>query len=167
MNTLLRGAIAGVVATAVKAQAEAWFQPAAEALLPPSPEALERPGADPAGHRDEMPPSQVVDAASRAVTGSEPDEDTRSTAAESLHWAMGIGAGVAYALLRDRVPAVARGRGALWGLAVFGATHATVLPAAGLQAPLTALPRAALVWEPGSHVAYGLAADLALRGTRA
>ncbi|GAB2915753.1 hypothetical protein GCM10027047_11920 [Rhodococcus aerolatus] len=165
--TLARGLVAGVVATAAKSQAEALLQPAAEALLPPDDAAQARPGADPAGHPERMPPAELVDRAVHAATGSHASDDTAEQGSEVLHWGMGIGSAVVYAFLRDRVPALGRGRGAVYGAAVFGATHASVLPAAGLQAPLHRLPRAALVWEPASHLVYGLVVDVVLRGTRA
>ena len=166
LGTLTRGVVAGVVATAVKSQAEAVLQPAAEKLLPPSDAAKARPGADPAGHPERMPPAELVETAVHAATGSHVSDDTAEQSAELVHWAMGVGSAVLYAAARERVPALGRGRGALFGAVVFGATHATLLPAAGLQAPLHRLPRAALVWEPVSHLVYGLAVDLSLRGTR-
>ena len=51
----------------------------------------------------------------------------------------------------------------LAGLVLYAATHATLLPVMGQQAPLQKHPGATLIWEPGSHIAYGVALDGALR----
>ena len=49
---------------------------------------------------------------------------------------------------------------------LFGATHATTLPALGLQADPDDLPEAWWVWEFGSHLVYGLTVDLVRRAVR-
>ncbi|MEH3076360.1 MAG: hypothetical protein PGN11_06710 [Quadrisphaera sp.] len=42
---------------------------------------------------------------------------------------------------------------------LFTAFHGSTLPALGVQASPSELPRAWWVWEGGSHVAYGVAVD--------
>ena len=161
-RVLLDGILAGVVATTVKSRAEGVLQPLAERIFPPSTSEQTRPGADPSERPDQMPPTQIVDRAA-AATGAEVDDDDRTRAAAALHWTMGVGAGVVYAVLARRWPGLRSGGGALAGLALYTATHATLLPVLRVQAPLQELPRAALIWEPGSHIAYGIALDSALR----
>lgn len=161
-RVLLDGVLAAIVATTVKSRAEGALQPLAERIFPPSIPEEARLGADPSEHPDRMPPTQVVDRAT-AATGADVGEDERTQGAAALHWSMGVGAGVVYAVLAQRWPRVRSGGGALAGLVLYAATHATLLPAMGLAAPLQKQPQAALVWEPGSHIAYGIALDSALR----
>jgi len=54
---------------------------------------------------------------------------------------------------------VSAGRGALAGLAIYAGTHASVLPALGIQRPPWRLAPAAVVWESMSHVVFGAALD--------
>ncbi|WP_298806724.1 DUF1440 domain-containing protein [uncultured Pseudokineococcus sp.] len=163
LRTLALGVVAGGAATYAKTRAEGALQPLAERALPPSPAAERRSGADPADHPDRMPPAELVDAALRRTTGEGAGEQQRTQGSQALHWGMGLGAGVLYTALSQRIPSVRAGLGAVFGLALYGATHASALPAAGLQAPLRELPRAALVWEPGSHVVYGVVLEAVLR----
>ena len=161
-RVLLDGVLAAIVATTVKSKAEGVLQPLAERIFPPSAPEKARRGADPSEHLDQMPPTQLLDRAT-AAAGANIGDDERTQGAAALHWSMGVGAGVVYAVLAQRWPRVRSGAGAPAGLVLYAATHATLLPALGLQAPLQKLPQAALIWEPGSHIAYGVALDSALR----
>jgi hypothetical protein len=58
-----------------------------------------------------------------------------------------------------------RGRGTLAGLAIYAGTHASLLPALGIQRPPWRLAPAAVVWESTSHV--GLRRRAGGRATRA
>ncbi|MHA3701588.1 DUF1440 domain-containing protein [Jatrophihabitans sp. YIM 134969] len=165
--TLLAGAAAAAVGTVVKTKAEGVLQPWAEKLLPPSPADKRGLGADPGGHPENMPPSEVADRVQHTVTGGELSDEQRQQVAGPLHWGMGLGAGVAYAVLARRYPVVRAGHGAAFGAVLFAATHGSTLPAAGLQEPPTRLPKAWWIWEGGSHVTYGVAVDLVLRTVEA
>ena len=161
---LLTVVAAAAVATQVKTWAEAALQPLAEKALPPAPTEKTRLGADPGDHPEKMPPAELADRAGQAA-GAEPlSDDQRQTSSQVLHWVMGMGSGTLYGLLAHRLPPVRAGRGTLFGAALFGATHGSLLPAVGAQASLFSLPRAWWVWEPGSHVVYGAALDFALTG---
>ncbi|MEJ5946452.1 DUF1440 domain-containing protein [Pseudokineococcus basanitobsidens] len=167
MTSLLRtaalGLAAGAAATYAKTKAEVTLQPLAERVLPPSAAAEQRPGADPTGHPERMPPAELVDRALRATTGEAASTQQRTQGSTWLHRGMGVGFAVVYALASERAWPLRLGAGAPAGLALYGLTHASTLPAAGLQPPLRELPRAALVWEPGSHVVYGVVLETTLR----
>ncbi len=165
--TLLAGTAAAAVATVVKTKAEGVLQPLAEKVLPPAPADRIGLGADPGGHPENMPPSELADRAQHAVTGDELSDEQRQKISGPLHWGMGVGSGVAYALLARRFPAVRAGYGAAFGAVLFAATHGSTLPAAGLQEPPTRLPRAWWIWEGGSHLVYAVTTDLLLRGIEA
>ena len=161
--TLLAGGVAAAVATVVKTKAEGVLQPLGEKLLPPAPAAKIGLGADPGGHPENMPPSEVADRAQHLVTGDQLTDEQRQQVAGPLHWAMGLGGGIAYALVARRFPAARAGFGAGFGAALFAATHGSTLWLAGVQEPPTRLPKAWWIWEGGSHVVYGMTVDLVLR----
>ena len=52
-----------------------------------------------------------------------------------------------------------RGRGALAGLAIYTGTHASLLPALGVQRPPWRLAPATVVWESMSHAVFGTALE--------
>ena len=157
------GLVASAVATMVKTKAEQQLQPLGEKLFPPAPADKLQLGADPAGHPENMPPSELVDRAQHAVTGEPLSDDQRLQTSAPLHWVMGIGGGLAYAVAAAQFPAARRGHGALFGVTLFGATHGSLLPAAGLQAAPTSLPKAWWVWEGGSHLVYAVTVDSIIR----
>lgn len=166
--SLWKGAVAGLagglVGTFVKSQAEPRLQRLGETLFPPTPAEKERRGADVTGHPDRMPPATLAqEVASQAGVMLSRDETLEAQAA--LHWAFGTSAGVAYGVLAEVTGADA-GFGMPAAAVLFAATHGSTLPAVGLQAPPARLPAAWWVWELGSHLVYGLTADLVRRGTR-
>lgn len=157
------GLVASAVATIVKTKAEQVLQPLGEKVFPPTGAEKLEIGADPAGHPENMPPSEVADRLQHAVTGRELTDEQRQQVSGPLHWAMGLGGGLAYALIAARFPAARAGFGSGFGLALFGATHASTLPLAGVQHPPTDLPKAWWIWEGGSHVIYGVTVDTIIR----
>ena len=157
----LAGLVGGVVGTFVKSQAEPVLQDLGERWFPPSPAETERPGADVQGHPERMPPAELA----QDVTDATLDEDQKLAAQEGIHWAFGTSAGAAYGVLAEYTGAEA-GYGVPAALALFAGTHASTLPALGLQASPAKLPAAWWVWEAGSHVVYGLTVDLVRRGVR-
>ena len=155
-----RGAIAGLVASWVKALTEPRLQAVAERILPPSPTQKHDVGADPSGHPENMPPAVLVDRATLAL-------DHRLTVPQRLraqhviHYSMGAGLGVAYSAAASRWPAAIRARGSLAGLAIYAGTHGSLLPALGIQRPPWRLARAAVAWESTSHLVFGVALEAA------
>lgn len=161
--TFLRSAVlglaAGAVATVAKTKAEQQLQPLSEKLVPPTPSQKTELGADPAGHPENMPPSEVADRAVHAVTGDELTDEQRQKVAAPIHWATGLGSSVAYAVVSDRFPSLRAGRGLLGGALLFAGTHGSLLPAIGVQHPVKKMPLAWWGWEAGSHLAFGLVLD--------
>ena len=166
-----QGLAAGWAATQVKGQAESTLQPLGERWFPPRPGQKELLGADPAGHGTRMPPStlyvKLAALRGRHLDAEDPDDaETVEAGAVWFHRAIAYGYPVVYSLLSRRHPLVRTGLGAGGALVLFGATHATTVPAAGLQAPVRDLPRAWWVWEGGSHLLYGITTELSLRVLR-
>lgn len=159
--TVVVGAAAGLFASWVKVLVEAPMQAFSETMWPPAPGQKDLVGADSAD--GEMPPSVLTAKVAAAAGQPDPTDDTVEKASNVIHYGFGIGFGVAYALAVRSVPALGVGMGAPAGLVLYGATHASTLPAMGVQAPLPKLPRSAYVFEGGSHVLYGLVLDLTRR----
>ena len=160
--TLASGVVAGVIATIAKGHAESLLQPIAEKVWPVTPAGKRVPGADPADHPDKMPPGQIAARAVDAVCDAEPADDDVAAVAATLHWGMGLGSAVAYAVVSARYPRLRVGLGAPAGLVLYATTHGSSLPLAGLQPAPWKMPRAAVAWEAASHVVYGIALELVL-----
>jgi putative membrane protein len=86
---------------------------------------------------------------------------------EAIHYGFGAGLGVAHPVAAKRWRVVSRGRGALARLAIYASTHASVLPALGIQRPPWRLAPAAGLWESGSHVVFGTALGALRRAVEA
>jgi uncharacterized membrane protein YagU involved in acid resistance len=158
-----QGVIVGVVASWVKALSEPRLQAVAEWILPPSPAQKREVGADPAGRPENMPPAVLVDRVAVALGHDRLTVAQRLRLQSVIHYGFGGGLGVAYLATARRWPAVSRGRGAVAGLAIYAGTHASVLPALGVQRPPWRLARAAVVWELTSHVVWGIVLEAARR----
>ena len=156
LSTVASGLVAGVIATIAKGQAESLLQPVAERVWPASPEDKRVPGANPAEHPEKMPPSEIASGAVKAVADDQPDDDTVATAAAGLHWGMGLGSAVAYAILSSRSPSLGRPRRTSWAIPLFG--HARVVATSDRSATgaVEDAPRDC-GWEAASHVVYGVA----------
>ena len=162
----LTGLVAGAAGTFAKMKAEGILQPQAEKIWPPTEAEKEQGGADPSDHPENMPPTEIMSAAQDKAPDGAISDDAKDQGAAALHWTMGVGSAVAYALLADRYPKLELGFGTPAGLTLYAATHGSSLPAAGLQPYPWRMPKAAIAWEAGSHAIYGLTVDLTLRGLR-
>jgi uncharacterized membrane protein YagU involved in acid resistance len=149
----------GLVASWVKALSEPSLQAAAERILPPSAAQKQDVGADPSGRPENMPPAVLVGRAAAALGHRGLTDRQRVRAQQAIHYGFGAALGVAYLAAASRWPAVTRGRGALAGLALYLGTHASVLPALGVQRPPWRLAPAAVVWESTSHAVFGAALE--------
>lgn len=97
-----------------------------------------------------------------AAAGTQLDEDSRKAWGNAIHWTTGIGAAVAYAALRRRMPAVTAARGLAFGAGVFLVLDEFLNTALGLTPGPRAFPWQAHARGLGGHLAYGLAAELLL-----
>ncbi|HUA45780.1 MAG TPA: DUF1440 domain-containing protein [Solirubrobacteraceae bacterium] len=162
-SNAVRGVIAGVLASWVKAFSEPRLQVVAERLLPPSAAQKLEVGADPGGHPENMPPAVIVGRVASALGRPGLTAAERVRAQRIIHYSFGAGLGVAYTAAAKRWAGVSGGGGALAGLAIYAGTHASVLPALGIQRYPWRLARAAVAWEATSHLLFGTALDGARR----
>lgn len=166
LEAALIGAVAGLAGAWVKAQAEPPLQKLTEAYFPPTPGQKKMTGADPIGRQDHMPPAEMIQAAADA-TDHDITKKQKLAAQQAVHYAMGAALGAAYGVLAARDRRVSRGLGVPAGAVMYGLTHATAVPATGFQAWPWQLPLAAVLWEAGSHLAFGATTEVTRRGLSA
>lgn len=153
------GAAVGVAASWVKAVSERRLQGLFERVVHPTAPEKELVGADPTGHPDRMPPAEIADHLVRRVRGHGLSKRQRVSVLNPVHYSFGAALGVAYVGVARRWPSVTRGVGVPAGLAIYGCTHASALPIAGIQEPPWKLPASAVLWEGTSHALFGLALE--------
>jgi uncharacterized protein DUF1440 len=81
----------------------------------------------------------------------------------AIHWALGIGAGVAYSTFARDIPAFRKAGGAAFGTAFWAGVDEALVSLLGLTPPPQAFP-----WETHArgltgHLAFGIVADRTLR----
>lgn len=79
-----------------------------------------------------------------------------------IHWAMGIGFGMAHAALRDRVPGIGAGHGLVHGTILFLLVDEGAKPLLGLSAGPTDFPWQAHARGLAGHLVLGGVTDAAL-----
>lgn len=162
-TTVIVGVATGLFASWVKVLVEAPMQVRAEKAWPPTPAQLDLVGADPARQPEKMPPAVIAGSVWKRLRGTELETDRRLQAQAVIHYVFGAGYGAVYALVAGPAPVFTRLLGAPAGAALYGGTHGTALPMLGVQPWATKLPKAAVAWEGGSHVVFGIANELSRR----
>ena len=150
---LLKGAIAGAVATFVMDQATTFM--------------YQREGRRARKREDEARGGTTAyeAAAERgaAVMGTRLTHREREHGGTAIHWALGIGAGAAYAVLRRRFDLVGSVAGTTFGTAFWALMDEGVVPALGLTPGPFAFP-----WQTHArgflgHLTFGTVTDGSLR----
>jgi len=96
------------------------------------------------------------------LAGESLSDEQRKRYGAGLHWALGAGAGAAYALLRARVPAAAAAGGLLFGTAFFLLMDEGLVYALGLTPGPANFPWQSHARGLAGHLAYGVATERAL-----
>jgi hypothetical protein len=117
------------------------------------------------GRPDDDAASRTGAAVYRAVTGTEPTRERRLWLGAAAHYAFGVIAGACYGALRDRVPAIAGGRGLLYGTLVWIVADEGVTPALGLSRGPRELNAGEHAAALTAHWVYGGALDAAYRAS--
>lgn len=153
MRTILRGALAGAAAT--------WALERVSGILfeRESPEAAEE---EREARGGESAYATAVGKTAEAA-GVSLTEERRERAGRALHWGLGVGSGIAYALARPRLPGTGAGRGVAFGAGFFTLLDELAIPLAGLTPGPTAFPWQAHARGLASHLAYGLTAEAVLQ----
>lgn len=106
----------------------------------------------------------MVDTAAERL-GLQLSAEGRERAIQVVHYGLGAGPGVAYALLRRRIPLLGAGMGAVYGLLLFAVNDELVNSALGFAGPPDAYPASSHVRGLIGHLVLGVTTDLALLGS--
>lgn len=142
MNDVIRGAIAGLTATApMTVLMELWHRQL------------------PAHERYPLPPRQITERVlARAGAPEESERAGATTAATYVgHFGYGAAAGAAYGWAASRVPGSPVAKGIIFGLAVWAGSYLGWLPAAGVLSPATRHPRRRNALMIAAHGVWGAA----------
>lgn len=153
VTDLVKGAIAGAVAVWAMDRVGWWMWNREDpAALRQEREARVE-GMDPA----HVTANRVAEAAGTSLTPRQPHP-----AGIGVHYAIGMAPAMAYAALRDQIPALGAGRGLLYGLGLFLIVDEGVVPALGLTGGPTEYPWQAHARGLASHLVLGAVTDAAL-----
>lgn len=154
---LLRGALAGLVAGVAASFVMDQFQAAVTALSSSGSSS----GDD--GAQQEPATQRAAGGIAKAVTGGDLPPADKPLAGQAMHYALGIGLGVAYAVAAEFRPSVTTGFGAAFGVCTAtlldeGAVPAFKLGQAPWQAGLTSN-----LYAYASHLVFGGTSELVRR----
>ncbi|MDP9415433.1 MAG: DUF1440 domain-containing protein [Pseudomonadota bacterium] len=108
------------------------------------------------------PPAHVTAHKAEEILGVEPTPEQHEIAGVAIHYNIGIGPAIVYALVRDKLPIKGIPRGLLYGLGIFAVQDEILNSASGLGANLKKYPWQAHARGLFSHLAYGVATELML-----
>lgn len=143
---VLAGAVAGLVATAIKT---VW-----EEALPARP-----------ANRD-SPPVVLAERAKEEAVGENLTKSEKPIVEKSLHWAFGTSIGAVYGGVVEVLPATQKGLGGLLGTALYGVTHGSVLPMMNTEPWPLKQPLKFATSEFASHILYGVVVEFTRRQVR-
>jgi putative membrane protein len=141
---ILIGLAAGVAATAAKTIWEHYF-PVRDEDTPPPPEIL-------------------ADEVSLKVTGEKVSKKNKGLITEAIHWAFGTLSGVLTTLISDRTKLASTAFGIPAGGAFWAATHGSIVPALGLEKPISDIKPEYARNEFLGHLVYGAVINLVQKG---
>jgi hypothetical protein len=106
---------------------------------------------------------KAADKVSQLVVGHEIPEDSKPFAGQVVHYALGAGLGVAYAVAAEYRPAVTAGYGTAFAVVTTTLLDETAVPAVGLgDAPWKTSPTTHL-YGAASHVVFGTVTEAVRR----
>ncbi len=115
-------------------------------------------GARPGGE----PPAQALVSKLEDATGRNLTRDRHELASQAVHYSIGIGPAIGYALLRDKLPGRGVARGAAYDAAMFVAQDEVLNTVTGLGGKPAAYPWTAHARGIIAHTVYGIATELTL-----
>ena len=146
-----RGIVAGVIAGAVASFAMDRFQAVASSLLPSD------------GSDEEPATQKAADAVAKVVAGHEVPKDAKPLTGQSIHYALGIGLGIAYGVAAEFRPTITAGYGVAFGLGTATLLDEAAVPTVGLGEAPWNTPMATTVYGYASHLVFGGVAELVRR----
>lgn len=157
---IARGIVAGAVAGAAASFAMDRFQAAWTALQSSDPAADDSDASQPATVK-------AADALATAATGHAIPDADKPLAGQAVHYALGIGLGVAYAIAAEFRPAVTAGYGTGFGLGTATLLDDAAVPALGLGDAPWKSDVGTTLYGLASHLVFGAATEAVRRPLRA
>jgi len=108
------------------------------------------------------PPAQALVSKLEDATGRHLAGDRHELASQAVHYSIGIGPAIGYALLRDKLPGRGVARGAAYGAALFVAQDEVLNTVTGLGGKPADYPWTAHARGIIAHTVYGIATELTL-----
>jgi hypothetical protein len=152
-NDVIKGAIAGAVAT--------WVMGRVTGAMYEREDRWARQAEDDA--RGGRTAYGVAAEKAARLAGASLDNDQRERLGLAIHWALGIGAGAAYAVLRRRFRAMGRTAGLSFGTAFWALLDEGLVPALGLTPGPRAFPWQTHARGLAGHLTFGSVTDGTLR----
>ena len=149
---MMDGAIAGAVAT--------WLMGKATTALYEHEDSAARQREDDA--RNGKTAYDVAAEKAAGLIGTELSDDERKRYGMAIHWALGVGAGALYGLLRPRSESASLAGGMLFGTAFWLIMDETVTPALGLTKGPAAFPWQTHARGLAGHLVFGTVANSTL-----
>jgi len=149
----IKGAIAGAVATWLMGQITNYM------YQHENPDARE---AEDEAHNGKTAYGAAAEKAA-GLAGRSLDNEQRERLGSVIHWALGIGTGAVYGVLRSRFAAVGRLGGAGFGTAFWGLVDEGLVSALGLTPGPAAFPWQTHARGLAGHLTFGTVTDATLR----
>lgn len=148
---IARGTVAGLIAGVAASFAMDRFQAAASGLLPSD------------GGEEEPATEKAADAVATAMTGQKVSDAAKPLAGQSVHYALGIGLGIAYGIAAEFRPAVTAGFGTAFGVGTATLLDEAAVPAVGLGEVPWKAPLSTTLYAFASHLVFGGTAEIVRR----
>lgn len=150
---LLKGAIAGAVATFVMGKVTNYMYEHEDRDARRAEDEV----------RGERSSFEVAAAKAASAAGASLDRHQRQQLGSAMHWALGIGAGAAYAVLRRRFQGLGSVAGTAFGTGFWAFMDEGLVPALGLSPGPSAFPWQAHARGLVGHLTFGTVTDGTLR----
>ncbi|WP_037522801.1 DUF1440 domain-containing protein [Sphingomonas sp. Mn802worker] len=149
---VLRGVVAGAIAGALASFAMDRFQAVVGALS----------GSDDASEESEPATEQAADAIAKQ-TGHEIAATDKPLAGQAIHYALGLGLGVAYGVAVEFRPLLAVGYGSGFGVVTATLLDEAAVPAVGLGSAPWRTDLSTNLYSYASHLVFGVTSELVRR----
>lgn len=153
LAAVITGAVAGAVGVWALDRID-WFMWNRESDETRAQTKAARPGGE--------PPAQVLVTKLEGAVGRNLTSHQHEVASQAVHYAIGIGPAIGYALLRDKLPGQGVVRGAAYGAALFVAQDEALNTVTGLGGKPADYPWTAHARGVIAHTVYGIATELTL-----
>jgi uncharacterized membrane protein YagU involved in acid resistance len=153
LGKVFTGAIAGAIGVWALDRID-WFMWNREGDATRAQTVAARPGGE--------PPAQALVSKAEQLAGQQLSGSRHELVSQAVHYSIGIGPAIGYALLRNKLPGRGVARGAAYGVALFVAQDEVLNTVTGLGGRPSDYPWTAHARGLLAHTVYGIATELTL-----